>query len=111
GASVTGANAGLIFGNAGTVNNSGTITGAGAGNNGGILAVSGVTVNNSGVISGTGANSFGVVFFGTGSVANSGSISGVKDGIFLHDGEVTNTSTGTIVGGDDGVKMADVAKV
>jgi hypothetical protein len=35
----------------------------------------------------------------------------VRIGIFLQNGEVTNTSTGTIAGGDDGVKIADVAKV
>lgn len=111
GASVAGANAGLIFNTAGTVNNFGTITGAGPGNNGGILAVSNGTVNNAGVISGTGANSFGILLFGTGLITNSGSISGVSGGIFLANGEVTNTSTGTIVGVDDGVKIAGVAKV
>ncbi|HEV7408204.1 MAG TPA: autotransporter domain-containing protein [Bradyrhizobium sp.] len=111
GASVTGANAGLIFNTSGTVNNFGTITGAGAGNNGGILSVSNGTVNNTGVISATGANSFGVLLFGTGFITNSGSISGVGGGIFLQNGELTNTSTGTIVGSDDGVRIADVAKV
>ena len=75
-ASVTGANAGLIFNTSGTVNNFGTITGAGAGNNGGTLSVSNGTVNNTGVISATGANSFGVLLFGTGLITNSGSISG-----------------------------------
>ena len=98
GASVTGTNAGLIFNTSGTVNNFGTITGAGAANNGGILGVNNGTVNNTGVISATGANSFGVLLFGTGFITNSGNISGVGGGIFLQNGEVTNTSTGTIVG-------------
>jgi hypothetical protein len=109
GASVTGANAGLRFDTLGTVNNSGTITGAGA-NGSGIFGVRG-TVNNSGVISATGTNGSGVEIVDTGFVTNSGSISGGLRGIFLQNGEVTNTSTGTIFGGNDGVKIADVAKV
>jgi hypothetical protein len=115
GASVTGANAGLRF-DLGTVNNFGTITGAGANaagffGGGGIVGITGGAVNNAGFISATGANSAGVKFTGFGSVINSGSISGVGEGIFLQNGEVTNTSTGTIVGGFDGVTIVDVAKV
>jgi hypothetical protein len=115
GASLTGANAGVRF-NQGTVNNFGTITGAGADaggffRGGGIAGLAGGTVNNAGSISATGANSAGVKFTAFGSVINSGSISGLSEGIFLQNGEVTNTSTGTIFGGDDGVKIVDVAKV
>jgi hypothetical protein len=108
GASVTGTNFGLFFEDFGTVNNSGTIAGA---NNDGIFGLVRGTVNNSGVISATGAGSAGVNFNGTGSVVNSGSISGVRQGVRLQNGEVTNTETGTITGVTNGVEIVDVAKV
>jgi hypothetical protein len=80
GASVAGTGIGLRFSNSGTVNNFGTITGAGAVTfDCGILGGTG-TVNNAGVISATGA---GVTVIGAGSVINSGSISRVGGGIFL----------------------------
>ncbi len=110
GASITGTNFGLRFNTLGTVNNSGTITGAGT-NEGGVFGLVRGTVNNSGVISATGADSAGVSVFGTGSVVNSGSISGGRRGVFLQNGEVTNNSTGTITGGTNGVEIVDVAKV
>jgi uncharacterized protein with beta-barrel porin domain len=110
GASITGTNFGLRFNTLGTVNNSGTITGAGT-NEGGVFGLVRGTVNNSGVISATGADSAGVSVFGTGSVVNSGSISGGRRGVFLQNGEVTNNSTGTIAGGTNGVEIVDVAKV
>ena len=113
---MTGANAGLQF-NQGTVNNFGTIAGAGANaagffGGGGVVGLAGGTVNNAGSISATGANSVGVKFTASGSVINAGSISGVGEGVFLQNGAVTNTSpTGTIAGGFDGVTIVDVAKV
>jgi hypothetical protein len=110
GASLAGADTGLIFNTAATINNFGTITGGGAGNNGGILGVGNATVNNAGAISATGVSSFGVLLFGSGLVTNFGSISGIGGGIFLRDGEVTNTGTGTI-SGEDGVKILGTAKV
>jgi uncharacterized protein with beta-barrel porin domain len=110
GASITGTNFGLRFNTLGTVNNSGTITGAGA-NDGGVFGLVRGTVNNSGVISATGADSAGVNFNGTGSVVNSGSISGVRQGVRLQNGDVTNTETGTITGVTNGVEIVDVAKV
>jgi uncharacterized protein with beta-barrel porin domain len=110
GASVTGAGIGLLSSDFGTVNNSGTVTGAGvlgSGISGGVHG----TLNNSGVVSATGARSQGVLFTGTGMVTNSGTISGVTAGIFTANGEITNTTTGTISGGNDGVGITDKTKV
>jgi uncharacterized protein with beta-barrel porin domain len=110
GASVNGTNSGIEINNVRvanpeTVNNSGAISGA-SGINGGFG-----TVNNSGVISATGGNLAGVNFNGTGFVINSGSISGVRQGVRLQNGEVTNTETGTITGVTNGVEIVSVAKV
>jgi uncharacterized protein with beta-barrel porin domain len=109
GASVAGTGNGLTFLTSGTVNNSGTIAGAGVNGSGLLGQVSG-TLNNSGVISATGVGSNGVEFKGTGFVINSGSITGVRQGVVLQNGEVTNSSTGTIAG-DTGVEIFDVTKV
>jgi hypothetical protein len=108
GASITGTNFGLRFNTLGTVNNSGTITSA---NNSGVFGLVRGTVNNFNVISATGGNTAGVDFNGTGFVINSGSISGVNQGVRPQNGEVTNTSIGTITGGINGVEIVDVAKV
>lgn len=114
GASVTGTDTGLFFNDLGTVNNFGIITGAATigGTSGGIVSVGNGTVNNAaaGVISGTGASSSGIAFFSTGLVTNFGRITGLGRGIFLQNGEVTNTSTGIIEGGD-GVAFNGVGKV
>jgi hypothetical protein len=109
GASVSGTNNGLVFFTSGTVNNSGTITGAGTGGSGVLGEVVG-TVNNSGVISATGGFA-GIFILGTGTANNSGSISGGKIGVEMQNGEVVNTSTGSITGGTDGVNIVDEAKV
>jgi hypothetical protein len=112
GASVTGTSAGLRF-DLGTVNNFGAIAGAGVGGSfggGGIFGSIG-GVNNQGSISATGADSAGVNFNATGSVINSGSISGVRQGVRLQNGEVNNSSAGTIAGGTNGVEIVDVATV
>ena len=108
GASVTGTGTGLRFQDHGTVNNSGTITGTGA-NEGGVFSATNGVVNNLGQISGTGANSDGVTSFSVGDVTNSGGINGVRFGVNVQNGQVTNTNTGTIVGGTDGVRIVDVA--
>lgn len=85
GASVSGTDNGLVFFLLGTVNNFGTITGAGA--------------NRSGI------------FGETGTVNNSGRISGSGQGVKLQNGDVTNTFDANINGGIDGVKIEDQAKV
>ena len=104
GASVSGTGNGLIFRTLGTVNNFGTITGAGA-NRSGILGEVDGTINNFGTISATGAGGAGVFINANGIVNNSGSISGSGRGVFLQNGEVTNTSAGNISGGIDGVNI------
>lgn len=109
GASLSGTDNGLIFFTLGTVNNFGTITGAGA-NRSGIDGETG-TINNFGTISATGAGGVGVWINSTGFVNNSGSISGSGQGVKLENGEVTNTSAGDISGGIDGVNIENVAKV
>ena len=115
GASVTGTGLGLQFGGLDNVlNNFGTITGAGDNNvsdGGGIDSGVRATINNAGTISGTGANSFGIFNLGTAVITNSGTISGVSQGLALQNADVTNQSTGSIVGGDDGVSIRDEAKV
>jgi hypothetical protein len=100
GASVNGTNLGIEINgvssaNPDTINNSGTISGAS-----GIHGSFGIVNNHAGAtISGSGANGIGIEILAQGVVTNSGSISGVREGIFLQNGEVTNTETGTIFGG------------
>ena len=104
GASVSGTGDGLVFLTLGTVNNFGTITGAGAFGSG-IFGIVEGTINNFGTISATGAGGEGVFIAGSGSVNNSGSISGVHRGVHLQAGDVTNASAGNISGGTDGVRI------
>ena len=112
GASLAGTRFGLRFNNFGTVNNFGSITGAGPGAaGGGIFGLVRGTVNNFGAITATGADSAGVNFNGTGVVINSGSIAAIRQGVRLQNGEVTNTTTGTISALTNGVEIVDVAKV
>jgi len=99
GASLTGTRIGLLFDKALIINNFGTITG---GSVDGVRGTVGV-VNNFGAISGARS---GVDIFGTGVVNNSGSISGGRIGVELQNGEVTNTSTGTITGGTMGLRFS-----
>jgi hypothetical protein len=93
GATVSGTDNGLSFFTLGTVNNSGTITGAGAGGSG-VRGQAVGTVNNSGAISATGLGGAGIFILGTGTVINSGQILGAQSGVRLQNGEVTNNSNG-----------------
>jgi uncharacterized protein with beta-barrel porin domain len=63
------------------------------------------SVANSGTISGTGASSDGIASFGNLTVTgNSGTISGVIDGISVAgDANITNSGSGSITGGTDGI--------
>src|SRR4051794_29735686 len=112
GASISGTGNGLRFETFGTVNNAGTITGAGA-NLAGVSGQVRGTVNNSGSIVATGAGSAGVIFDGTGVVNNSGTgtITGGDQGVRLENGEVTNAAGGSILGGVDGVNIHNQTKV
>ncbi|MEH2502706.1 hypothetical protein V1290_001517 [Bradyrhizobium sp. AZCC 1578] len=65
------------------------------------------TVNNSGSIAGGSSGIFGALL---GAVNNSGIISGLRVGVELQSGEVTNAQSGTITG-SDGVLIVDQAKV
>jgi hypothetical protein len=105
GASITGANIGLLFGTGTVLNSVGDIRGATAG----ISATSG-TVISSGTIQGTSPTGIGVDM-GSGAVGNSGLIVGVNQGIRLQNGEVTNAIGGIINAGIDGVNIVDQAKV
>ena len=107
GATVTGTNNGLVFFDAGTVNNSGVIQGKGVIGRGVFGTVRG-TVNNTGIISAPGA---GVDFNANGVVNNSGSISATGRAVRMQNGEVTNTGNGSIIGGTDGIEIVDAAKI
>jgi hypothetical protein len=109
GASVSGTGNGLSFFTLGTVNNSGTITGEGAGGSGVLGQVNGI-IHNSGRISATGLAGSGVFILGTGTVNNNGSISGTQSGVRMQNGEVINTRSGFIHGDDEGVTIFDQAK-
>ncbi|WP_375309561.1 autotransporter domain-containing protein [Bradyrhizobium sp. A5] len=92
-----------IFANNAKVINSGSITSADSGY--GIVATSGIDLTNSGTISSTGASSGGLRIGIGGTIFNSGRI--VADGaaiVFAAGGDkdlaVTNTASGSIVGGD-----------
>jgi hypothetical protein len=109
GASVSGTGNGLSFFTLGTVINSGTITGEGAGGSGVLGQVNGI-IHNSGRISATGLGGSGVSILGTGTVNNNGSISGTQSGVRMQNGEVINTRSGFIHGDDEGVTIFDQAK-
>ncbi|MBV9053007.1 MAG: VCBS repeat-containing protein [Hyphomicrobiales bacterium] len=105
GATITGQNTGVFFKNvAGTVDNSGNISGTGT--NG-----TGVYLMNNGSITNTSTGTISGLFFGAfleggaGTISNSGSISGATyDGIVLGlGGTVTNLAGGHISGGSTGV--------
>lgn len=113
GASVSGTDLGIeinnvSFANPETINNFGTISGAGSGIAGGFGTVN----NNAGAtISGSGLSGIGIQIRAQGVIINSGSISGVSAGIIQQNGEVTNTQTGNINGGINGVLIFGEVKV
>ena len=106
GGTITGQNAGVFFKNvAGTVNNSGIISGTAG------TSVAGVYLENNGNITNTSTGTISGLDFGAfleggaGTISNSGSISGATyDGVVLGlGGMVTNNAGGHITGGSTGV--------
>ncbi|WP_332641411.1 hypothetical protein [Brevundimonas sp.] len=104
--SITGLNGAYLQNGPTTVTNAGTITGTGGLNTAGVRLGGGGSVNNSNAISGYDAiwSSFG------GTLTNSGTLSGVANGVNITGGAVALTNTGTIstVGGTGGAGLAGV---
>lgn len=106
GASLTGTNIGLQFNLEAVINNSGNVFGGTSG----VEGIRGV-LNNFGNITGLGAFSRGVFMVGTGTVNNSGVISGVNLGVIIENGELVNRTGGAISGGLVGVDFGNEVKM
>jgi len=100
---------GILLRNSGTITSTGTTTPGSIRYESTVYAYSG-SVNNSGLISG---GAFGVVFNDTGTVINAGSIYGVVDGVYMSGAasatgaRVVNHAAGVIHGGQVGVNIVD----
>ncbi len=110
GVSITGTSAGVSVSTGLILINDGTISGTAAAGNG-VLATTGASIANNVGATISGGND-GVQVATGAAIINAGTIQGLAgDGVQLTDGNVTNANTGSIVGGDQGIRFAGTGVV